>query len=56
KDIHFQCLIASELGIRNLFEKHNDVSFYCVAIDDLNKENQLIPGIGDIGERIYGAI
>ncbi|MBF0276418.1 MAG: uracil phosphoribosyltransferase [SAR324 cluster bacterium] len=54
KSVKFVCLLAAPEGIRELQERHPDVSIYTAAIDEkLNEHSYILPGLGDAGDRIY---
>lgn len=54
-DVKFLCLIASPEGIAALRESYPDVPIYAAAVDDgLDDDGNIVPGIGDAGNRIYG--
>jgi uracil phosphoribosyltransferase len=53
--IRFVCLLATEVGIANLYKHHPDVRVWTAAIDpELNSHGYIVPGLGDAGDRIYG--
>lgn len=55
--ISFVCLLAAETGLQKLFQHHPDVHVYTLSIEPgLNAEGYIVPGIGDAGDRIYGAM
>lgn len=55
KSIKLVCIIASPQGIAKVQERHPEVDIYCASIDQgLNDEAYIIPGFGDVGDRIYG--
>jgi uracil phosphoribosyltransferase len=52
--ITFVCVLCSEVGLERLFHFHPDVDVYTLAIEpQLNENGYLIPGLGDVGARIY---
>ena len=56
KNIKFLCIIAAPEGIKRIEEKHPDVQIYCAHIDEkLNEHASIVPGLGDAGDRIFGA-
>jgi uracil phosphoribosyltransferase len=47
-------LIASRSGLAQLMELHPDITVHCAAVDELADNGyDLIPGIGDAGDRLY---
>ncbi|MFQ5683223.1 MAG: uracil phosphoribosyltransferase [Candidatus Binatia bacterium] len=54
KSVKFVCLLAAPEGIRELSERHPDVSIYAAAIDEkLTDHGYILPGFGDVGDRMY---
>lgn len=55
KSIKFLCLLASPQGIVSFHEEHPDITIYTAAIDSaLNEKGYILPGLGDVGDRLYG--
>lgn len=55
KSIKFLCLLAAPEGIASFHEEHPDVPIYTVAIDQkLDENGYIVPGLGDVGDRLYG--
>ena len=55
KQIKFASIIAAPEGIKMLTEKHPDIQIYCGSIDrQLNENGDILPGLGDAGDRIFG--
>jgi uracil phosphoribosyltransferase len=53
--IRVMSLIAAPEGIQNVQAKHPDVDIYVTAIDDrLNSLGYIVPGLGDVGDRLFG--
>ncbi|NEQ69011.1 MAG: uracil phosphoribosyltransferase, partial [Symploca sp. SIO2D2] len=51
----FLCLLAAPEGIKNFQEHHPDVAIYTAGIDDkLDQYGYIVPGLGDVGDRLYG--
>ena len=49
------CLIASPEGLEIFHQEHPDVRVYTTAIaEKLNEYGYIIPGLGDVGDKIYG--
>ena len=55
KDIKMMCLVAAPEGIKALAEAHPDIDIYAAALDDrLDENGYIVPGLGDVGDRLYG--
>jgi uracil phosphoribosyltransferase len=55
KSIKFLCLLATPQGIAAFHDEHPDVPIFTAAIDqELNEKGYIIPGLGDVGDRLYG--
>ena len=53
--IRLMCLIAAPEGIEHIRTKHPDVEVYLAAVDErLNSHGYIVPGLGDVGDRLYG--
>lgn len=53
--ITYICLVSAPQGIQKLQKDHPDVDIYCAAMDrSLNEEGYVLPGLGDVGDRMYG--
>ncbi|MEG1186160.1 MAG: uracil phosphoribosyltransferase, partial [Eubacterium sp.] len=53
--IKFLCIIAAPEGLKTLSEAHPDIQIYCANLDDkLNEHAYIMPGLGDVGDRIFG--
>lgn len=57
KRIQYLGLIAAPEGVKLLREAHPDVPIYLAAIDEkLNEKGYIVPGLGDAGDRQFGAV
>lgn len=55
KNITLLSIIAAPEGVKEISEKHPDVSIYTAAYDRcLNEDAFIVPGLGDAGDRIFG--
>ena len=55
KNIRFMCIIAAPEGVKRLQEAHPDVDLFIGALDErLNEKKYIVPGLGDVGDRIFG--
>ena len=53
--IHFMCLVAAPEGVKRLQDDHPDVDIYIASLDShLNDHGYIVPGLGDMGDRLYG--
>lgn len=52
--ITFICVLCSQRGLEKLFHFHPDVRVYALAVEpELDERGYLIPGLGDVGARLY---
>ena len=55
KSIKFVCLLTCPEGIATLSGAHPEVPIYTAAIDRcLDEHGYILPGLGDVGDRIFG--
>ena len=55
KSVRFVTLVACPQGVQALQTAHPDVHIYIVAMDrELNGQGYIVPGLGDVGDRIFG--
>ncbi len=55
KSVRFVTLVACPQGVQALQTAHPDVHIYIVAMDrELNAQGYIVPGLGDVGDRIFG--
>jgi uracil phosphoribosyltransferase len=48
-------LLAAPEGVKEMLERHPDVSVTVAALDEkLNDHGYIVPGLGDAGDRIFG--
>lgn len=53
--IRFLCLIAAPEGVERLMKDHPDVDIYVAVLDErLNDHGYIVPGLGDVGDRLFG--
>ncbi len=53
--IHVLSVIASRKGLSELLKNHPDVHVTIGHVDEaLNEEGDLVPGLGDAGDRLFG--
>jgi uracil phosphoribosyltransferase len=55
RSVKFACLIACPQGVASFHEHHPDVPVYTCALDpELDARGFIVPGLGDVGDRLYG--
>lgn len=53
--VRFVCLIASEAGVQGFHEDNPDVPVFTCAVDPhVDARGYIVPGLGDVGDRLYG--
>ncbi|HAV62460.1 MAG TPA: uracil phosphoribosyltransferase [Verrucomicrobiales bacterium] len=56
RDLRLVCLVAAPEGIRHLRKSHPGMPVFCAAVDDrLDEQGYIVPGLGDAGDRQFGA-
>ena len=54
--IRFVTLIAAPEGVRHFSEAHPDIAIYTASLDEgLDENAYIVPGLGDAGDRYFGA-
>ncbi len=54
-DIRFVCVVAAPEGLARMESDHPDVPIFAAALDrQLNDRGYILPGLGDMGDRLYG--
>lgn len=55
RSVRFACLVASEEGVHGFHDDHPDVPIFTCAVDQgLDARGYIVPGLGDVGDRLYG--
>ncbi len=55
KSIELFCLVVASEGVKHFHGQHPEVTIYTAAIDEkLDTQKFIVPGLGDIGDRLYG--
>jgi len=55
KSIKLVCIIGAPEGIKRISSDHPDVQIYIAGVDEkLNKNGDIVPGLGDAGDRLFG--
>ena len=56
KSVRYVCLLAAPEGVREMNAAHPDVPIVTAAVDlHLNDHGYIVPGLGDAGDRLFGA-
>jgi uracil phosphoribosyltransferase len=57
RDLTALCVVASPEGVRRMYQDHPDVRIVAAALDrDLNEHFYIRPGLGDMGDRLFGTL
>lgn len=55
KSVRIVCLLATAQAMEKLHAHHPEVHIWTAAIDEaINEQGYIVPGIGDVGDRMYG--
>ena len=55
KSVRIVCLLATTRAVEHLRARHPEVPIWTAAIDEVvNEQGYIVPGIGDVGDRMYG--
>jgi uracil phosphoribosyltransferase len=55
RSVKFACLLACSVGIESLHEEHPDVPIFTCGVDpEVDARGFILPGLGDVGDRLYG--
>jgi uracil phosphoribosyltransferase len=55
RQVRIVCLLATPPALERVRSHHPDVSVWTAAVDDGITENgYILPGLGDVGDRMYG--
>ena len=56
-DITALCVVAAPEGVERMFQDHPDVRIVTATVDEgLNDTFYIVPGLGDMGDRLFGTI
>jgi uracil phosphoribosyltransferase len=51
------CVVAAPEGVKRMYEDHPDTRIVAAALDrDLNENFYIRPGLGDMGDRLFGTL
>jgi uracil phosphoribosyltransferase len=57
RDITSLCVVAAPEGVRRMYQDHPDVRIVAAALDrELNSHYYIQPGLGDMGDRLFGTL
>jgi uracil phosphoribosyltransferase len=55
RSVRFACLVASPEGVESFHDEHPNVPIFACAVDQgLDARGFIVPGLGDVGDRLYG--
>jgi len=55
KDLALVCIVAAPEGVALVEQWHPEVPIFTAALDrELNAKKYILPGLGDVGDRLYG--
>ena len=56
-DITALCVVTAPEGVKRMYEDHPDVQIIAAAHDrELNDDYYIVPGLGDMGDRLFGTL
>lgn len=51
------CVVTAPPGVKRMYEDHPDVRIVAAALDrELNEHAYIVPGLGDMGDRLFGTL
>lgn len=51
------CVVTAPEGVKRMYEDHPDVRIVAAALDrELNDDYYIVPGLGDMGDRLFGTL
>jgi uracil phosphoribosyltransferase len=57
RDITSLCVVAAPAGVSRMYDEHPDVRLVVASLDrDLNDSFYIVPGLGDMGDRLFGTL
>lgn len=57
RDITALCVVTAPEGVKRMNEDHPDVQIIAAAHDrELNENYYIVPGLGDMGDRLFGTV
>lgn len=56
-NITAMCVVTAPEGVRAMYERHPDVRIVAASFDrELNDRAYILPGLGDMGDRLFGTV
>lgn len=56
-DITALCVVTAPEGVKRMYEDHPDVRIVAAAHDrELDANAYIVPGLGDMGDRLFGTL
>ena len=56
-NITAMCVVTAPDGVRAMYERHPDVRIVAASFDrELNDRAYILPGLGDMGDRLFGTV
>jgi uracil phosphoribosyltransferase len=51
------CVVTAPQGVKKMYEDHPDVQVIAASFDrELNDDFYIVPGLGDMGDRLFGTL
>ena len=55
REVRIVCVLSTAAALNRVRERHSDVRIWTAAIDEgINEQGYILPGLGDVGDRVYG--
>ncbi|MDJ0959636.1 MAG: uracil phosphoribosyltransferase [Acidimicrobiia bacterium] len=55
RDVTCLCVVTAPEGVKRMYEDHPDTQIVAAALDrELNDQYYIVPGLGDMGDRLFG--
>jgi uracil phosphoribosyltransferase len=55
REVRIVCMLATPTAVEKIHGHHPDVAIFTAAIDDgITEDGYIVPGLGDVGDRMYG--
>ncbi len=57
RDVTCLCVVTAPEGVKRMYEDHPDTQIVAAALDrELNDHFYIVPGLGDMGDRLFGTL
>jgi uracil phosphoribosyltransferase len=57
RDVTALCVVCAPEGVKRMYEDHPDTQIVAAALDrELNDHFYIVPGLGDMGDRLFGTL